>query len=495
MNSFVRLLAILLGLLPLLPAQTAPGLNWASYLRGGNSDVAVKVLVEPFGDIWIGGHSAGRYEAYGPNEPFQLNNAGLTDIFLLQLRINPDGSATTLFFTWLGGSDIEELSDMRFDALGRIVLTGITNSNNFPMAGTPIQTIIGGDFDSFVSIVDPNQGGAPSLFYSTFYGGTEREFARALAIAPNGNIAVVGNTAAEKIPGAENGAQPVRRGNTDAFVFFFNPANTTLLYSSYLGGNGNDTASAVLVDSANRIWFAGTTSSDDFPLTENGLQVSSTGFADGFVAAIDPARRGLDSFLYGTLVGGSGSDEARALALDRNGKLWVGGITFSTDFPTTARAMQGTIGGGTDAFLLQFDPLLRGKDALLYGTFVGGTGFEFIYDMRLLDDTRVALAGYSMSGQLPTTSIAIQRAPASPFADGMIAIVNSANIGVEGREYVSYFGGAATDVINSVSFDPANPRLLYITGYTTSPDLATTDGSARPNAAPAPNAFGARIIR
>ncbi|MBZ2184427.1 MAG: hypothetical protein K7J46_06910 [Bryobacter sp.] len=495
MNSLVRFLALLLGLLTLLPAQAPSSLNWASYLRGGNSDTAVKVLVEPFGDIWIGGHSAGKYEAYGPNEPFQLNNAGRTDIFLLKLRVNPDGSATTLFFTWLGGADIEELTDMKFDAAGRVVLTGLTNSNNFPMAGSPFQNIIGGDFDSFVSIIDPNQGGAPSLFYSTYYGGVEREFARALAIGANGNIAVVGNTAAEKIPGAENGAQPVRRGNTDAFVFCFNPSSTTLIYASFLGGNGNDTASSVVIDSTNRIWFAGTSSSDDFPLTENALQLSSTGFADGYVAAVDPARRGLDSFLFGTLIGGSGSDEARALALDRRGNLWVGGITFSSDFPTTARAMQGALGGGTDAFLLQFDPRLRGKDALLYSTYLGGSGFEFLYDMKLIDDSRVALAGYSMSGQLPTTANAVRRNPASPFADGMVAVVNSANIASEGLEYLSYFGGSATDVVNSVAFDPANPRLLYLVGYTTSSDLPTSDNSSRANPAPAPNAFGARIIR
>lgn len=495
MNSFARFSALVLLSFSMLEGQTTNRLGWSRYLPGGDFDVATNVLVEPSGDVWVAGHSAGKYEAYGPNEPFQISNAGRTDIFLAKFRINPDGSATTLFFTWLGGADIEELADMKFDRQGRIVLTGITNSNNFPMAASPFQNVAGGDFDVFVSVIDPNQGGAASLVYSTYYGGTGRELAKALAVGPTGNIAVVGTTIADGIPNVANGAQPVRRGNSDAFVIYFNPRENGLSYASYLGGSGNDTAASVVIDNSNRIWFAGSTGSFDFPLSDNGPQLSSTGFFDGYVAAIDPSRTGLPSFIYGTLIGGSGSDEARGLALDANGKLWVAGITFSQDFPVSSRAAQRTLAGGTDAFVMQIDPLVSGPDALLYSSYVGGTGFEFVYGLSLVGDSRVAIAGYSMSGQLPVTGNAVRSAPASPFADGMVALINSATTGNEGLEYLSYFGGSSTDVINSVSFDPANPRILYVVGYTTSMDLVTTDGTTKANAAPAPNAFAAKIIR
>lgn len=480
----------------MLEAQSTPKLGWSRYLPGGDYDVATNVLVEPnSGDVWVAGHSAGKFEAYGPNEPYQVNNAGRTDIFLVKFRINPDGSATTLFFTWLGGTDVEELSDMKFDRQGRIVLTGITNSNNFPLAGNSFQTTAGGDFDVFVSVIDPNQGGSASLIFSSYYGGTGREQGRAVAIGPTGNIAVVGTTTADEIPGVGSGAQPVRRGNSDAFVFYFNPLETGLNYASYLGGSGNDTAVAVVIDNRNIIWFAGTTGSFDFPLSDNGYLTSSLGFFDGYVAALDPSRTGLDSFYYGTLIGGSGGDEARGLGIDANGKLWVSGITFSGDFPVTARAAQRTLGGGTDAFVSQIDPLKSGADALLYSTYVGGTGSEYVYGLTVIDATRVAISGYSMAGLLPTTPTAYSRTPSSAFADGMIAVVNSANLGTEGIEYLSYFGGSSTDVVNSVSFDPANPRMLFVAGYTNSADLQTTDGTTRPNAAGTPNAFAAKIIR
>ena len=495
MNFFVRFSALMIVCLAAMQGQSTSTLGWSRYLPGGDFDVATNVVVEPSGDVWVGGHSAGKYEAFGPNEPFQVSNAGRTDIFVAKFRINPDGSATTLFFTWLGGVDVEELVDMKLDAQGRVVLTGITNSANFPVAASPFQNQLGGDFDAFVSIIDPNQGGAISLAYSSYYGGTGRELAKALAIGPTGNIAVVGTTSADGLPGVSNGAQPVRRGNSDAFVFYFNPRESTLSYSSYLGGNGNDTAVAVVIDRNNRIWFAGATGSDDFPLTENGVSMFSTGFFDGYVASVDPSRTGLASFTYGSLLGGSGSDEARGLAIDINGKLWVSGITFSRDLPVTERAAQRSLAGGTDAFVMQVDPLLSGTNALLYCSYLGGTGYEFVYGLTLMDANRVAVGGYSMSGLLPTTATAVKKTPASAFADGMVAVINSSTSGNAGLEYLSYFGGSSTDVINSVSFDPANPRLLYVAGYTVSSDLQTTDGTTRANAAPAPNAFVAGIIR
>ena len=495
MNYFVRFATLIFICLAAMQGQSTNTLGWSRYLPGGEFDVATTVVVEPSGDVWVAGHSSGKYEAYGPNEPYQTTNSGKTDIFLVKFRINPDGSATTLFFTWIGGTDNEELADMKLDPQGRVVLTGITNSANFPIAGSPFQNQLGGDFDAFVAIVNPNEGGKSSLVYSTYYGGTGRELAKALAIGPTGNLAVVGTTVADAIPGASSGAQPIRRGNSDAFVIYFNPNEDRLNYASYLGGRGNDTAVAVVLDRNNRIWFAGSTGSDDFPLTDNGVQMNSTGFFDGYIAAIDPSRQGLDSFFYGTLVGGSGSDEARGLALDVNGKLWVSGITFSADLPVTAQAAQRTLAGGTDAFVMQIDPLLRGPDALLYATYVGGTGFEFVYGLTLIDSTRVAIGGYSMSGLLPVTANAFKKTPSSPFADGMVAVINSSLSGSDGLEYLSYFGGSSTDVINSVSFDPANPRILYVAGYTSSNDLQTTDGTVRQNAAPSPNAFAAKILR
>lgn len=491
--SRISLLACLC--LAALHAQSTDKLGWSRYLPGGAYDLATSIAVEKSGDVWVAGHSYGRYGAYGPNEPYQQSNAGSSDIFLTKYRINPDGTATVLFFTWLGGASTEQLVDMKLDNRGRVVLLGITNSNNFPIAGNAFQNAAGGDYDLFVAIIDPNQGGAASLVYSTYYGATGREDAKALAISSTNAIAVVGNTIADNLPGVATGAQPNRRGNTDAFVIYFNPDESTLKYASYLGGGSTDTAVAVAFDRSNRIWFAGSTGSDDFPVTYNGAKVSATGYLDGYVACIDPARSGLDSLVYGSLIGGSKSDEARGITVDANGKVWVTGITFSDDFPVTANAAQSSLGGGTDLFLVQIDPLIEGTNGLLYASYLGGSGYEFVNGFTQIDATRFALAGYSMTGQLPTTDNAYRKIAASGFADGIIAVVNTANAGKAGIEYLSYYGGTSTDVINAISFDPANSKSLFIAGYTTSIDLETTDGTARGNIPNSPNGFAAKILR
>jgi hypothetical protein len=494
MSSFLRVYVLALLCLGGLSAQSTNPLAWSRYLPGGVLDVATSVAVERGGDVWVAGHSNGRYEAYGPNEPYQLNNGGGSDVFLVKFRIFPDGTALVLFFTWLGGSGDELLSDMKLDNRGRVVLTGTTASSNFPIGGSALQTTFGGDIDSFVAIIDPTQGGAPSLAYGSYYGAAGREFARSVAIGPTNNIVIAGNTIGDDIPGASGGAQPNRRGNTDVFVVYFNPEVAGIAYASYLGGAGNDTAVSVALGENNRICFAGSTSSDDAPLTD-GVKTSSTGYLDGYVGCFDPNANGLASFVYGSLIGGSGSDELRGIGFDPAGNIVVSGITFSTDLQVTPNAAQSSLAGGTDLFLMKVDPRRNGPDSVLYSTYLGGTGFEFSYGFSLIDANRVAVAGYSMSGALPTTANALRRAPASAFADGMLGVLDMSRTGGEGVEYLSYFGGASTDVINGIAFDPLNPRNLFIAGYTTSPDLPTTDGSTRPNAPGAPNAFTAKIVR
>lgn len=491
MFSILRFSLLAALCLAALSAQSNDKLGWSRYLPGGAYDVATNVLVERSGDVWVAGHSYGKYEAYGPNEPYQQNNAGGSDIFLVKFRVNPDGSATVLFFTWLGGASTEELVDMKFDNRGRIVLAGITNSSNFPIAGNPIQNAAGGDYDIFVAIIDPNQGGAASLAYSTYYGATGREQAKAIAVNSSNGIALIGNTTADDLPGVSNGAQSLRRGATDAFVIYFNPDQGNLLYASYLGGSGTDTAAAVAFDRSNRIWLAGTTGSSDFPIY-NGDKTVSTGFLDAYVACFNPAVPGADSLVYSFLIGGSKSDEARGIAIDANDKVWVTGITLSDDFPVTANAAQSKLAGGTDIFLVQLDPL---KDSLTYATYLGGTGYDYVYGFTQVDATRFGLAGYSMTGQLPTTDNAFRKSAASGFADGVVAVINTAVSGAQAIEYLSYFGGTSTDVINSIAFDPANAKSIFVAGYTTSIDLPTTDNSTRPNAPNAPNAFASKILR
>jgi hypothetical protein len=476
------------------PAQMAPRVSWSSILPGGGFDVAVKTLVEPGGDVWVGGHSYGKYEAYGPNLPKQSQNRGFSDIFLVKYRPFPDGTAQVLFFTWLGGSGIEELADMQFDNFGRIVLTGITQSFDWPIAGNAAQTQFGGDTDIFVAVVDPNEGGDASLFYSTFYGGDGRETARALAVSPTGRIAVAGNSASETVPFVQDGAQPNRRGGMDIILLTINSAAAGgFSYATYLGGDGTDFATAILWDSNETLWFTGNTGSTDFPVTENAYRKESSGFFDAFLVNIDPSRAGLNGYLYATYIGGQGNDEGRGLVKLPDGSFLLTGLTFSTDFPLFGAPLQTARSGACDLFLFRIDPRRNPESQVLYSSYFGGTGTDVPYTISALGNNRYGIGGYSMSGRLPVTAGAIQATPVSGFAEGMFAIFSLDGENRMNTEYLTYFGGFFTDIINSVAADPINPNLIYFAGTTTSADFFTTDGSIRPNPNPSPSAFITRL--
>lgn len=490
MTLLFRATLLLVVCLFSLTAQTSTNpLYWSRYLPGGGADKAVAVVVDRGGDVWVAGTSNGSYEAYGPNEPFQLTRAGKSDAYIAKFRPFPDGSAQVLFFTWIGGADNDEAVDMKLDSQGRVVLIGQTFSNNFPLAGNALQTTPKGDSDIFIAVFNPDAGGASSLVYSTYFGGASRDTARAVAIGPNDSINVLGVTISDNLPSPTT--QPNRRGGQDAFVMRTTVNNGGgLEYSTYFGGSNTDDAWGITVDRNNVIWFTGSTGSDDFPLA-NAFQASSTGFFDAYVVGLDPARSGLDALIYGTLIGGAQLDEGRSIALDAQGNLWVAGITFSPDFPITSGAAQSTHGGLTDAFLVRLNPRIDPSQALLYSTFVGGPGTEIVYGLTAIDQNRASLVGYSMSatGSLPTTANAYQKTAKSGFADGMVAIVDTSKSGTPGIEYLSYFGGSSTDVINAVAIDPTNPKALVFCGYTISADLPVTDKSGRSNEPPAPNAF------
>lgn len=495
MQSFVRLVLLSACALGLLQAQSS-SVTWSSILRGGGYDVAVATVVDAAGDVWVAGHSYGKYEAFGPNEPFQSLNKGESDIFLVKFRPFPDGSARVLFFTWLGGGGVEELVGMKLDNFGRVVLAGTTASSDWPIAGNAAQTTFGGDVDSFVAVVDPNAGGAASLFYSTYFGGSGRETAKALAVSASGRIAVGGSTAGENVPFVTGGAQPNKRGGIDIFLFTINSsAAGGFSYATYLGGAGTDTISAIVWDASERVWFTGNTGSEDFPVTDNAYNQRSSGFFDAYLVGINPNVSGLGGYEYATLLGGQGNDEGRGLVQLADGTFVVTGLTFSNDFPLYGAFGQGTLAGACDLFLARLDPRLPAERQVLYSSYFGGTGTDIPYSMSLVGANSVGIVGYSMSGQFPVSANAVQRTRKSGFSEGLVVVMSLNETGGFDTRYASYFGGTSTDVIQSIAADPVEAGALIFAGYTTSVDFQTTDGSIRPNPNPAPSAFVTRLLR
>ena len=484
--TMIRLFCLLVGAKALL-AQPEWRVQWSAYLPGNFADTARAVAVDREGGLWIAGSSYSVFDAPGPNNPIQRSPRGQSDIFVARYVIGRDGRPTLDYWTWLGGSNNDELRAMAIGENGRIYLTGTTDSSDFPLGGEAFQNQPAGAGDGFLAIIDPTIEGEFGLVYCTYFGGNKRDEPNAIAVDPKGRVAVVGTTNSDTLPNISGGAQASLRGAFDAFLLVFDLADNSR-YVTFLGGRGNDNATGVAFDAQGQVWFSGSTGSDDFPVTNDGFRQLPSVFFDGFLARINPSVNGLDGLTYATFFGGSGTDVPTALARDANGHLWISGHTNSADLPTSANAFQRTFGGNTDMFLLRFDPELPPANSLAFSSYFGGVGAEIAYGLAVANG-RVALTGYTMFGGLPVTTNAAQTSPASSFPDSFVAVFDVA----AGRpEYVSYLGGAFTDVGLSVAID--RDGAVQLVGYSNSADFPVTDGSQRSGPAGSPSAVITRYV-
>jgi hypothetical protein len=173
------------------------------------------------------------------------------------------------------------------------------------------------------------------------------ERGNAIAVDPAGFITVAGFTPSPDFP-TKNAAQPAKSGGNDAWVARFNPnasGDASLVYSTFLGGAGSDRANGIAVDAAGNAWVAGQTGdATGFPLVAPIQASYGGGASDAFVTQVSPAG----AFVFSTLLGGSGSDQANAVAAF-GADAFVTGATDSADFPTVA-PLQAANRGGSDAF-------------------------------------------------------------------------------------------------------------------------------------------------
>ena len=303
------------------------------------------------------------------------------------------------------------------------------------------------------------------------------------------------------IPATQQAFQRTVNGKSNGQMICFYPppagASTVLQSSSFLGGSGTDTVTAIAADPQGNLWLVGTTTSSDFPVTAGARKYIAN--QDLFISKL--SRFG-DKLLFSTYFGGNGQDIPTAVATDSAGNLYVAGYTTSPDFPVTTNAAQRNFGGATDAFLLKLD---GATGALRYSTYFGGIGSDGAYGLTVDPQGAAYIAGQTSSLNLAVTPGAFQSKEAQgapcPQAGGDVpcpdAFVARYSNDLSSLVYATYLGGNNFDYARDIAIDSAGNAI--VTGGTYSPDFPTTAGVFQParrsgalcfgGIAPCPDAF------
>jgi hypothetical protein len=369
------------------------------------------------------------------------------------------------FSTYLGGSGSDFARAIAVDASGSAVVTGSTLSLDFP-AGNGLQEDSGGSADAFVVKLDPS---GSSLVYATFLGGSDNDLGRGLVLDPAGNAYVSGDTHSLDFP-VRNAFQSRLGGVSDGFVAKLNPTGTALLYSTYLGGSGFDSAMGIAVDTAGNTVLMGQTVSADFP-TKNPLQLQLGGLIDAYVAKLDPSGSQL---VFSTYLGGSdldlpmhrdcgdpGDAPGWDVAVDPMGFIYLAGTTESPDFPTV-NALQPTHGGNRDAFVAKLDP---SGSSLVYSTYIGRAEGDSARAIAVDAFGNAYVTGGSRSPGFPVTPGAFQTVKKGEVYDAFVLKLDGSGSLV----YSTFLGGTSSDGGNAIAVDALGNAVVM--GQTESPDF------------------------
>jgi Beta-propeller repeat len=402
-----------------------PTVTYSTYLGGSAEDEAYGVAVDSSGNAYVTGATK------SPNFPGPLAAGANFDVFVSKL--NPAGSAL-LYSTFVGGNagngDNFGLG-IAVNSTGTYVV-GNTDSTNFPSSVTIGP---GGGQDAFVAKLDNNTGARLQV---TRIGGTKTESGNGIAVDITGAAYIGGETDSTDFPIAGPPIQTANAGLDDGFIAKLDSNGAVLDYSTYIGGSSEDLVTGIALDGSSNAYVTGITVSSNFPTSSGAFQTSQSGTADnGFVAAI---KADGSAMIYSTYLGGSGTTDALAIAVDSAGEAYVTGDTNSSNFPVL-NATQATLKGATDVFITKVQ---ANGSGLLFSTFYGGTLDEAGTGIAIDAFNDVYVTGRTLSSDYPTNGTPFQSS-LSGTSDAFVTELSNTGSPV----YSSFLGGTGDE--NSVS--------------------------------------------
>jgi len=429
-----------------------PVLAYSTYLGGSLYESGAGIAVDSAGNAYVTGTTSSLdFPVANAIQPYISN--WLDEVFVT--KINAEGTSL-IYSTYLGGKGDDFGKSIALDSSGNVYVAGATDSTDFPTKNAIQPTSVSAD--AFVTKINAS---GDALIYSTYLGGScDGEGVNGIAVDSIGNAYVAGQTSCTDFP-TVNAIQPVNHGglNGDAFVAKINAAGSAFVFSTYLGGTAEDSASHIAVDATGNSYVTGWTSSNDFP-TANAIQPAYHGGAyDAFVAKINSAGT---AFVYSTYLGGSESDFSYGIAADSAGNAYLTGATDSADFPT-ASALQPANEGAVDAFVTKLNDA---GSAFVYSTYLGGSSSDVASGIAVDSAGNAYVTGGTNSIDFPVVN-PVQAA--NHIGDAFVTKVNAAGSALA---FSTLLGGSNSDFGRGIAVDAASS--VYITGETWSKNFPIT---------------------
>jgi hypothetical protein len=455
------------------PLLIDPKVNYASYFGASLNDACAPIPGRD-GSLYVTCSSdSPDLPRVGSIRPYQ----GQQEVYVAKLDRT---GKHVVYETYLGSPGQDEADSAAVDAKGQVYVSGFA-AQGFPTTRGAYDTTFNGSAaccegrygDAYVTKLSRD---GSRLLYSTFIGGAGTEQTNALALAHDGSVVISGFTGSADFPTTPGALQSTFGGGTgmfnevplDAFAAKLDRSGSRLVYSTYIGGSGDDNGNALALDDAGNAYYAGSTASPDFPTTPGALKTSvePSVLINGYVTKLD--RRG--RLAWSTYLGGPTRDSAWGIDVDRRQDIYISGSTIG-DFPVTAGAAQTTFGGVRDWFVAKLD---RSGSSLDWATYLGGSDYDGLAPALRVDRRgRVDVVGPTASVDFPTTRDAFQPANAGGFDKAIVRLDRHGHLG-----FSSYLGGSGDETTGGAKLD--GDGNLYTGGWTTSSDFPVTPNAVQP---------------
>jgi hypothetical protein len=420
-----------------------PVITYETLLGGSFTDEATAIAIDPNGNAYVAGITEspdfpitpGAFDKTCGTAPDQCQEADfhdfeqfshLFDAFVTKLNATGTG---VLYSTFLGGDDADTPNAIAVDPAGNAYITGDTESTNFP--GKPFVRSSVTCTNGCAFATKLNASGS-ALGYSVLFQNTS---AGTFGVNSVGQLYLSGTTTAATFPTTAGAFQRTRKGPSDGFVAQLSSKGTSFVFSTLLGGSGDDSISdAALSSSTKNILVVGQTRSTNFPITPGAF--SKTRAGGFFVAKFSPGGGALfySTYLPSTVSELGDSGGYRTIAVDASENAYVLGLTQSTTFAVTPGAAQKTSGGDTDTVVIKLN---SSGSKLLYATYYGGGNADVPVSIAVSPSGKATIAGVTESVDLPVSKDALEPELFVGPGSGFVAQLNASGTALITSTYIN----------------------------------------------------------